>query len=391
MVPRILAEELLLSLKRFPVVGLVGSRQSGKTTLARSLAEEQDLVYLDLELPSDQAKLAEPEIYLQEHADRLVVLDEIQRVPGLFPVLRGLIDKDRRPGRFLILGSADPDLLRQGSETLAGRIRFVELTPFLLPEVVPGSASPSRAMKKLWLRGGYPDSFLASSLAASFDWRAAFVATFLERDVPNLGFRVPATRMRRFWEMLAHAHGQVWNASAFARNFAVSAPTVRHHLDLLNDALLVRQLQPLHANLKKRLVKSPKVYIRDSGLLHTLLRITDLENLQGHPILGVSFEGFAIENIIQAAPDHTDVAFFRTHTGDEIDLVLSLPSGRRIAVEIKYTAAPKLAKGLLRGMEDIGAARGYIVTAGNGEFPLAANVTAIPLHQFLTRNFEALP
>lgn len=390
MILRILACKLISSLEQFPVVGLVGSRQSGKTTLARTLAAESDLVYLDLELPSDQAKLTEPEIYLQTHVDRLVVLDEIQRVPELFPVLRGLIDQDRRPGRFLILGSAGPDLLHQGSETLAGRIRFVELTPFLLPEVVHASGSPARAMKKLWLRGGYPDSFLASSLATSFDWRAAFIATFLERDVPQLGFRVPAARMRRFWEMLAHAHGQLWNSSSFARNFDVSAPTIRHHLDLLTDALLVRQLQPLHANLKKRLVKSPKIYIRDSGLLHALLRLSDFESLQGHPVLGASFEGFAIENIIQIAPDHTDVAFYRTHTGDEIDLVLTLPSGRRIAVEIKYTAAPRLNKSMQRAMADIGATRGYMVTAGNSEFPLAANVTAIPLHQFLTRDFDEL-
>ena len=390
MIPRSLARKLVPSLEQFPALGLVGSRQSGKTTLARALEGQRDMVYLDLELPSDLAKLAEPEIYLQQHVNRLVVLDEIQRLPDLFPVLRGLIDQDRRPGRFLILGSAGPDLLHQSAETLAGRIRFLELTPFLLPEVVDESASPTQALRKLWLRGGYPDSFLAPSLKTSFDWRAAFIATFLERDVPQLGFRVSATRLRRFWEMLAHLHGQLWNASALARNFAVSAPTIRHHLDLLADALLVRQLHPWYTNLKKRLVKSPKVYIRDSGLLHALLRIADLENLQGHPVIGASFEGFALENIIQVAPEHTDVAFYRTHTGDEIDLVLSLPSGQRLAVEVKYTAAPRLDKGMLRAMADIGISKGYVVTAGNSEFPLAANVTAIPLHRFLRQDFNEL-
>jgi predicted AAA+ superfamily ATPase len=250
-------------------------------------------VYLDLERPSDLAKLTEPELYLEAHADALVVLDEIQRVPDLFPVLRSLVDAARRPGRFLLLGSASPDLWRQGSETLAGRIRFLELTPFQLSEVVGESAQDGRILKKLWLRGGYPDSFLAANEGASSQWRAAFIATFLERDVPQLGFRVSAVQMRRFWEMLAHLHGQLWNASAFARNFAVTAPPTRHHLDLLTDALLVRQLQPFHVNLKKRLVKAPKIYIRDTGLLHELLRIADFEGLQGHPVLGASFEGSA--------------------------------------------------------------------------------------------------
>jgi len=392
MIQRLLAQKLAAALRQFPAVGLVGSRQSGKTTLAKELAHARPgkAVYLDLELPADLAKLAEAELYLEAHADRLVILDEIQRAPHLFPVLRALIDQKRRPGRFFLLGSASPGLLRQGAETLAGRITFVELAPFLLPEVAPPSGNPASVMKKLWLRGGYPDSFLARSQQESYAWRQAFISTFLERDIWQLGFRVSATRMRRFWEMLAHVHGQVWNASALARNFDVSAPTVRHHLDLLTDALLVRQLQPLHANLKKRLVKSPKIYLRDTGLLHALLRLADFEDLQGHPILGASFEGFALEHLIQAAPAHTDIAFYRTHTGDEIDLVLTLRGGKRLAVEIKYTAAPALPKHFKQAMADIGAAKGYLVTAGQEEFPLAADVRAMPLHTLLRKGIEAL-
>jgi len=392
MIPRQLAQKLQDALDHFPAVGLVGSRQSGKTTLAKELAaaHPEKTLYLDLELPTDLIKLTEPELYLEAHAGRLVILDEIQRAPDLFPVLRALIDRHRRPGRFLLLGSASPALLRQGAETLAGRISFLELPPFSLPEVtVPGS-DPAEAMKTLWLRGGYPDSFLARSPSESYAWRQAFITTFLERDIWQLGFRVSATRMRRFWEMLAHGHGQVWNASALARSFDVSAPTVRHHLDLLTDALLVRQLQPLHANLKKRLVKSPKVYLRDSGLLHALLRLTDFEELQGHPILGASFEGLVLEQLIQAAPAYSDLAFYRTHTGEEIDLVLTLRGGKRLALEIKYTAAPALPKHFKKAMADIDAAKGCLVTAGREAFPLAADIWAIPLPILLDRGIEAL-
>ncbi len=262
MLDRLLTETLQKALRQFPAVALIGSRQTGKTTLAKTIAGAwpEPSVYLDLELPSDLAKLTEPELYLGVHEHSLVVVDEIQRRPDLFSILRGLIDKNRRPGRFLILGSAAPELLRQSAETLAGRIAYLELTPFLLREVLTPDEHPAAALRRLWLRGGYPDSFLAESDTASSDWRSAFVSTFLERDVPQMGFRTASTRIRRFWEMLAHVHGQVWNASGFARNFDVTAPTVRHYLDLLTDALLVRQLQPLHANLKKRLVKSPKVY-----------------------------------------------------------------------------------------------------------------------------------
>ncbi len=369
------------ALDRFPVVGLIGSRQCGKTTLAKDIASRRNegAVYLDLELPSDLAALTEPELYLERHVDRLVVLDEIQRLPELFSALRGLIDRDRRPGRFLVLGSASPDLLRQSSESLAGRISFVEQTPFLLPEVTRTDADTRETVLKLWFRGGYPESYLSSD-DGSMAWRHAFITTILERDLPQWGFRVSSVHMRRFWEMLAHVHGQVWNASRFANSLDTSAPAVRRHLDLLTDLLLVRQLQPLHANLKKRLVKSPKVYLRDSGLLHALLRLADPESIYGHPCLGASFEGFAIENIINLLPPFADVTFYRSHTGDEIDLVVSLPGGRRIAVDVKYTASPRVSKAFRTAMADLGISRGYIVTAGEAEFPLDENIEAVPLH-----------
>jgi predicted AAA+ superfamily ATPase len=386
MIDREAQAEVRASLRAFPAVGVVGSRQSGKTTLARGLVGERGAgVYLDLEKPSDLAKLDRAELFLRERSGKLVVIDEVQRRPELFPILRALIDEDRRPGRFLILGSASPDLLRQSSETLAGRIRFHELTPFSLGEVVAAGKDPARSLRRLWERGGYPRSYLSRSRALSQEWREAFIQTFLERDVPQLGFRVSATRMRRFWEMLAHVHGQLWNASTFARNFDVSSPTVKHHLDLLTDTFLVRQLQPLHVNLRKRLVKSPKVYVRDSGLLHSLLRIGDLERLQGHPALGASFEGFAIEQMIARAPPGSDVAFYRSHTGDEIDLVVTRRDGQRLAIEVKYTAAPRLTPHFHRAFDDIGADRGFVVTAGDDEFPLARRVRAVPLLRLLQK------
>ncbi len=378
---------VLSRLRDFPAVALLGSRQVGKTTLARQLVADlgDKATYLDLELPSDLARLSDPESYLERHVDQLVVLDEVQCRPDLFPVLRGLIDRQRRPGRFLILGSASPHLLRQSAETLAGRIALVELSPVTVAEILQ-SPGPGLTWQRLWERGGYPDSLLARSGAVSVTWRQSFIRTYLERDLPTLGIRVPSTQLRRFWQMLAHWHGELWNASAFARNFDVSAPTVRHYLDLLTDTFLVRQLQPFHANLKKRLVKSPKAYVRDSGILHSLLDIRDLEALYGHPKLGASFEGFAIEQILALLPQAVDASFYRTHTGDELDLVLSAKT--RLAVEIKFSSAPTLSDGMVRAMDDVGATRGYVVMAGNGSFPLSKNIEAVSLPEFVT---EVLP
>lgn len=364
------------SLAEFPVTALLGPRQAGKTTLARLVASgmpPDSAVYLDLELPSDLAKLAEPELYLRSHVNRLVVIDEVQRVPGLFPLLRALVDQDRRPGRFLLLGSASPELSRFGAESLAGRIMFHELAPLTLDETGNG------AIPKLWIRGGYPLSFLAPGDEESLRWREAFIATYLERDIPQLGIRVPATTLRRFWTMIAHHHGNLWNASAIANALGVSSPAASRYLDILCDTFIVRQLAPYSANVKKRLVKSPKIYVRDSGLLHALLGIHGHEQLQGHPIAGASWEGMVIEQILAILPAGIQPFFYRTSAGAEVDLLLVPRSGSPIAVEIKHSLSPKVSKGLRCVMDDLACERGYIVYSGTEAYQIATRVTALPI------------
>ena len=364
-------------LAQFPAVGLLGARQVGKTTLAKTLARErEDTVYLDLERPSDLNKLSDPELYLSSRHRELVILDEIQRAPGLFSVLRSLVDDDRRPGRFLLLGSASPDLLKQSSESLAGRIAYHELCPFLLPEI----KRPGGEWRRLWLRGGFPLSYLAPSDTASMDWRLAFVRTHLERDLPGFGIRVAAAALSRFWQMLAHSHGQQWNAARIASSLGVSSPTVGHYLDILEDTFMVRRLPPLHANLKKRLVKAPKVYLRDSGLLHALLGLTDEDDLHGHPVAGASFEGWALEQVLAQKPPSWRPSFYRTATGVEIDLVLERP-GREglLAVEFKYSLAPQPAKGFWQALEDIKPAHSWIIAPVKERYPLRKNVEVIPV------------
>ena len=365
------------SLRRFPVVGLFGARQVGKTTLARRLLRAMPgrTVLLDLERPSDLAKLAEPELYLEPLAGRLVVLDEVQRSPGLFPVLRALVDARRRPGRFLLLGSASPDLLRQSAESLAGRIAYHELGPFALHEV--GSAQAAR----LWLRGGFPGSFLARSGIASLAWREAFIATHLERDLPQLGIRVPAANLRRFWLMLAHSHAQLWNASRIGASLGLTVPTMRHYLDILSATFMVRELAPFHANLGKRLVKSPKVYVRDSGILHALLGLGTRDDLLAHPASGASWEGWVIEQILALAPAGSRASFFRTAAGAEIDLLLERPGGSTLAFEIKRSAAPRASRGLLTAMQDLGLRKAHVVCPVRERFALAAGVEALPAEE----------
>ncbi|MCI0588131.1 MAG: ATP-binding protein [Planctomycetes bacterium] len=381
---RLALEKLEDTLRAFPVAALVGSRQTGKTTLAKEIVRRRsgNALYLDLELPGDLAKLADAQTFLSRHADRLVVLDEIQHTPEIFPLLRALVDRGRRPGRFLVLGSASSDLLRQASESLAGRIRTVELPGLLLAEVAPGAGRAANAWRRLWVRGGYPGSFDAPSEGRSSEWREAFLRTFLERDIREFGVRIAATQLRRFWTMLAHVHGQTWNASLFAENFAVSPPTVRAYLDLLTGLFVVRQLPPLAANVSKRLIKAPKTYVRDSGMLHALLGIADEDDLLSRPALGASFEGFAIEQILGLAPRRADAAFYRTHTGVELDLVLTMGK-RRFGIEIKYTSAPTLSNGTRVALEDAECGEGWIVTAGEDRFPLAKDVEAVPLPHFL--------
>ena len=394
MVRRDAEQRLVELLSRFPSVALLGPRQVGKTTLALSLrgADAFPPHYLDLELPSDRAKLADPELYLSAYEDRLVILDEIHRLPGIFQTLRGLIDqrkrKGKRTGQFLLLGSASIDLLQQSAETLAGRIAYLELTPFLVNEVASLDADPRSA---LWVRGGFPDSFLADTETESFEWRAAFIQTYLDRDVPSLGPRIPAETLHRFWQMLAHNQGQMLNAAQLAAGLGISGQTVARYLDIMVDLLLVRRLQPWWANAGKRLVRSPKVYVRDSGLLHTLLGIRDQETLLGHPVVGASWEGMLIENILSTVPASTPAWFYRTAVGAEIDLVLEVKPNQRWAIEIKRSLGdPKPRRGFFIGCEDIGAVRQIVLYPGDESYKLDAKTDVMPLKKLLSVEFSAL-
>ena len=378
MIPRRLITALTSALAEVPAVALLGPRQVGKTTLALELAKKRPAVYLDLESEADRTKLSEPELYLAQHADKLVILDEIQRTPQLFRSLRGLIDAGRRhgqgKGRFLMLGSASIDLLKQSSESLAGRIRYLELAP-----LDAGEAGGER-LDALWLRGGFPDSLLANSDAASLRWRVDFIRTYLERDIPQLGPRIPAETLRRLWTMLAHSQGGLLNAAALARALAVDGKTVASYLDLLVDLLLVRRLAPWHGNVRKRLVKSPKVYVRDSGLVHALLGVGNHEALLAHPVAGGSWEGLAIESLIAAAPNGTEAHFFRTAAGAEIDLLLKLPGQRAPwAIEVKRGLAPKIERGFHLACDDVRPERRLVVYSGAERFPLAEAVEAVSL------------
>lgn len=384
MIPRLLLADLHTALAESPAVALLGPRQIGKTTLALSLAESCPSIYLDLESAADRARLADPEQYLRQHEDKLVILDEIQRVPELFQSLRGPIDAGRRRGhrvgRFLLLGSASIELLRQSSESLAGRIRYLELAS------IDAAEAGARRLDSLWLRGGFPESLLAASDAASLRWRSDFIRTYLERDIPQLGPRVPAETLRRLWTMLAHQQGGLLNAASLARSLAVDGKTVASYLDLLVDLLLVRRLPPWHRNAGKRLVKSPKVYVRDSGLVHALLGVTDLEALLAHPVAGGSWEGLVVESLLAAAPPGREASFYRTAAGAEIDLVLQLPGQPRPwAIEIKRSLVPKLERGFHLACEDIEPQQRLVVYGGNEAFPIAPGIEALPVIELSDR------
>ena len=377
MIPRQKSQLVSARLEQFPAVALLGPRQVGKTTLAELIAEGRESVYLDLEDTADREKLSDAALYLSGHEDKLVILDEVQRVPELFQTLRGLIDKGRRrdirAGRFLLLGSASVDLLKQSGESLAGRIAYVELEPFNVLEV------DGDAREALWIRGGFPDSFLAETDEASGVWRENFLRTYLERDIPQLGPRVPAETLRRFWTMLAHLQGGTLNAAQLARGLAVDGKTVARYLDLLVDLLLVRRLPPFHVNVGKRLVKSPKVYVRDSGIVHALLGLDDRDAVLGHPVVGGSWEGFVLENLLGAAPERLKPWFYRTAAGAEIDLVLEMPGGRLWAVEIKRGLSPKLDRGFHHARQDLEPERSFVVYSGVDRYPKGEGVEAIGL------------
>jgi len=377
MYKRLAHQTVLSALDSQAAIVLLGPRQVGKTTLAHEIAEQRQSVYLDLEREADRQILTEPDLYLDEQVGKLVILDEVQQMPGLFRNLRGQIDmrrrKGSRTGQFLLLGSASNVLLHQSAESLAGRVRYIEMPPLLLDEVGPDR------LNDLWLRGGFPDSFQADSDPSSMTWREDFLRTYLERDIPALGPRIPATTLRRFWTMLAHAQGGLLNAAALAEGLGVAGQTVGRYLDLFVDLMLVRRLQPWHENVGKRLVKSPKVYVRDSGLVHALLGLGSMEGLLGHPVVGGSWEGFCIETLIAAAPTGTESFFYRTAAGAELDLVLRLPGDDIWAIEIKRTTAPKVSRGFHLAVEAIGADRKMLVYAGERDIPAGDGLRAMSL------------
>jgi uncharacterized protein len=366
------------SLLEQAAVAIIGPRQVGKTTLARQIADSRpSSLYLDLEARSDRDKLEEPALFLQQYENSLVVLDEIHRVPELFSSLRGIIDHGRRTGhgkgRFLILGSASIDLLRQSSESLAGRITYITMGSFNVLEL----PADGNTLFQLWTRGGFPGSYLALSDTASLRWRVNFIRTYLERDIPIFGPRVPAGVLERLWTMLAHGQGSLLNASRLASALQISAPTVQRYIDLLADLLLMRRLPPFHSNAGKRLVKSPKVYIRDSGLVHALLGLKTFNDLAGHPVVGASWEGFVLENLLAAAPERTIPSFYRTSAGAEIDLLLEIPGHGLWAIEIKRSQSGRPEKGFYVACQDLKPNRRFVVNAGLEQYPIDADIIAI--------------
>ena len=364
-------------LEEAPAVVLLGPRQVGKTTLANAIAASHPgAMVLDLERASDRAALQQPELFFAAHRDRLLILDEVQLAPELFAALRPEIDADRRAGRFLLLGSASGALLRQSGESLAGRVSYLELTPLLAAEL-PVEALTD--LPRLWLRGGFPMSCLARSDAASYAWRQDFIRTFLQRDLPSMGVRVPAETLRRFWQMLAHLQGQLFNASQLGMSLGgASHTTATRYLDVLVDSLMVRRLPPHLVNVGKRLVKSPKVYLRDSGVLHALLGIATVQDLQGHPIAGASWEGFVVEQVAAALPLDAQLGFYRTAAGTELDLVIER-GARKIGIEIKFSSAPKPTKGFWQALQDLQIDRAFVVAPVQRRYPLAQGVEVVPV------------
>ncbi len=381
MIPRYITKDLVSALNRQVAVVLVGPRQVGKTTLALEVSNSYDALYLDLEDMNDRVKLSDPTSFLESYEDKLVVLDEIHRTPEIFSSLRGIIDRGRRRGkrygRFLILGSASIELLRQSGESLAGRVAYVFLSPLSALEV-EGS---TKARDMLWLRGGFPDSYLAKNDVTSFSLRRDFIKTYLERDVALFGPRIPSALLERLWIMLAHNQGNILNASELARALETSTQSVSRYIDLLVDLLLVRRLVPYRSNIGKRMVKSPKVYVRDSGLVHALLNIIELDQLYGHPVIGRSWEGWVIETLLSVLPWGASAFYYRTRAGAEVDLVIEFSDRTIWAIEIKRSMSSKPSRGYYAACDDIKPNRCLIVHAGDEQFPISRNVTAIGIRQ----------
>jgi len=390
MIPRLVAQQVEDALRRQAAVALIGPRQVGKTTLALEIGHSVDALYLDLEDRDDRNRLANPVLFFENFEDRLVILDEIHRMPDLFPALRGVIDKGRRKGkgkgRFLILGSASVDLLRKSGETLAGRIAYINMNPLSALEIENNRV----ARERLWLRGGFPESYLAHSDRDSLALRKDFIRTYLERDVPMFGPRIPTTTLERLWTMLAHRHGTTLNASEIGRALEMSTQSVTRYIDLLADLLLVRRLPPFYANIGKRLVKSPKVYVRDSGLVHALLGIETIEQLAGHPVVGMSWEGYALETLLSVLPWRASAFFYRTAAGAEIDLVLEHNDGSVWAIEIKRALSAKVGRGFHLACSDIRPARAFVIHAGDDRYPISEAIEGISIRA-LAEELRSLP
>ncbi|MGJ7032073.1 ATP-binding protein [Niabella hirudinis] len=380
MIKRRLETELPKILKRSASVALMGPRQVGKTTLALDVTASTPAIYLDLEDPLGLEKIKDVAAFYAANTDKLIILDEVQRTPEIFTQLRGIIDRERRKGNktglFLFLGSASLDLLRQSGESLAGRIAYTELHGI---DVLEYAGDDPQLLNRLWLRGGFPEGLLASSDSDSLHWRRDFIRTYLERDIPQLGPRIPAQTLERFWTMLAHNQSGILNASQLARNLEVSSVTIGRYLDLMVDLLLVRRLQPWTFNIGKRLVRAPKIIVRDSGITHALLNISQHNDLLGHPVVGASWEGFVVENLLSVAPSNVQPYYYRTSAGAEIDLILEFSGKEKWAIEIKRNSVPKLSKGFYMACDDIKADKRFVVYAGKDQFPLGHNIIAIPL------------
>jgi predicted AAA+ superfamily ATPase len=391
MLKRHLFKEVIEHLEQFPVVAILGCRQTGKTTLAHQVQDflNKKSLYLDLELLEDRQKFNDPQLMLEQHTDKLLILDEIQQVPELFAIMRGIIDRRRRngdkAGHYLILGSASPNLLKQSSESLAGRIAYLELNTFSLEEVekVAEDDSLNLTINRLWLRGGFPDSFLEENDERSFKWRKQFINTYLERDMVRIGPKFPADRIFRLWSMLAYDQGTIINSSRLATSLEMSVSSVRSYMEAMSDLFLIRFLRPWSGNSKKRLVKSPKVYVRDSGILHALTNLKTLDEITNHSLCGFSWEGFVIEQILQKIPYGIDVSFYRSSTGDEIDLILEMPQQNTVAIEIKRASAPKISKGFNNACDEIKAKKRYYILPKGEAYPLNKETIAIGLKEFL--------